>query len=51
MQTHGSRPEAAPAIAPYGLSTPEDRLLAADWPRVTPRICMRPALARFKPEE
>ena len=43
--------DAAPAIAPCYLSTPEDRRVAADSLRVTRRIVSQPALARYAPEE
>jgi choline dehydrogenase len=45
------RHEDAPAIAPRYLSTPEDRLVAADSLRVTRRIAAQPALAAFQPQE
>ncbi|MCC7016181.1 MAG: GMC family oxidoreductase N-terminal domain-containing protein [Rhodospirillales bacterium] len=40
-----------PAIRPNYLSTPEDRLVAADAIRLTRRIVATKALARFAPEE
>ncbi|EJE50266.1 choline dehydrogenase-like flavoprotein [Acidovorax sp. CF316] len=43
--------QAAPAIAPNYLSTPEDRQVAADSLRVTRRIVAQPALAGYQPEE
>jgi choline dehydrogenase len=43
--------DAAPAIAPCYLSTPEDRRVAADSLRVTRRIVAQPALAKYQPEE
>jgi choline dehydrogenase len=43
--------EDAPAIAPNYLSTPEDRLVAADSLRVTRKIVAQPALAKYRPEE
>jgi choline dehydrogenase len=43
--------DAAPAIAPNYLSTPEDRKLAADSLRITRRIVAQPALAKFQPQE
>ena len=43
--------QAAPAIAPNYLSTPEDRKVAADSLRVTRRIAAQPALAKYQPEE
>ena len=46
-----AEPEAAPAIAPNYLSTPEDRQVAADSLRVTRRIVAQPALAQYQPEE
>jgi choline dehydrogenase len=46
-----AEPEAAPAIAPNYLSTPEDRQVAADSLRVTRRIVAQPALAKYQPEE
>jgi choline dehydrogenase-like flavoprotein len=44
-------PAAAPAIRPNYLSTPEDRLVAADSIRITRRIVAQPALARYSPVE
>lgn len=44
-------PADAPAIRPNYLDAPEDRQVAADSIRLTRRICARPALARFRPEE
>ena len=41
----------APAIAPNYLSTPEDRLIAANSLRITRHIAAQPALARYRPEE
>ena len=41
----------APAIAPNYLSTPEDRLIAANSLRITRRIAAQPALAPYRPEE
>ena len=41
----------APAIAPNYLSTPEDRQVAADSLRLTRRIVVQPALAKYQPEE
>ncbi|RMX08369.1 choline dehydrogenase [Corticibacter populi] len=43
--------DAAPAIAPNYLSTPEDRQVAADSLRVTRHIVGQPALAPYRPEE
>jgi choline dehydrogenase len=43
--------EAAPAIAPNYLSTPEDRLVAANALRVTRRIVAQPALVPYQPQE
>ncbi|MCW8197696.1 choline dehydrogenase [Verminephrobacter aporrectodeae subsp. tuberculatae] len=43
--------QAAPAIAPNYLSTPEDCQVAADSLRVTRRIVAQPALARYQPQE
>lgn len=51
MRITSAEPEAAPAIAPNYLSTPEDRQVAADSLRVTRRIVAQPALARYQPEE
>ena len=45
------RPEDAPAIAPNYLSTPEDRLIAAESLRLTRRIAAQPAFARYAPRE
>jgi choline dehydrogenase len=44
-------PEDAPAIMANYLSTPEDRLVAADSLRLTRRIAAQPALARYQPRE
>ena len=46
-----ARAEAAPAIAPNYLGTPEDRRVAVDSLRVTRRIVTQPALARYRPQE
>ena len=43
--------DAAPAIAPNYLSTPEDREVAADALRVVRRIVAQPALAKYQPNE
>jgi choline dehydrogenase len=43
--------DAAPAIAPNYLSTPEDRKLAAESLRITRRIVAQPALAKYQPQE
>jgi len=43
--------DAAPAIAPNYLSTPEDRQVAADSLRVVRRIVAQPALAKYQPAE
>jgi choline dehydrogenase len=43
--------EDAPLISPNYLSTPEDRMVAADSLRVTRRICAQPALAKYQPHE
>ena len=43
--------QAAPAIAPHYLSTPEDRQVAADSLRLTRRIVAQPALAQYQPQE
>ena len=43
--------DAAPAIAPNYLSTPEDRKVAAESLRITRRIVAQPALARYQPQE
>jgi choline dehydrogenase len=45
------RAEDAPRIEPNYLSTPEDRLVAADSLRLTRRIAAMPALARYRPHE
>jgi choline dehydrogenase len=41
----------APAIAPNYLHTTQDQQVAVDSLRLTRRIAMQPALARFQPEE
>jgi choline dehydrogenase len=46
-----AKPDAAPAIAPCYLSTPEDRQVAADSLRVTRHIVAQPALAKYQPQE
>ncbi|KRC12140.1 choline dehydrogenase [Hydrogenophaga sp. Root209] len=46
-----AKADAAPAIAPLYLSTPEDRQVAADSLRVTRRIVAQPALAKYQPQE
>ncbi|MCW5654868.1 GMC family oxidoreductase N-terminal domain-containing protein [Hydrogenophaga sp.] len=46
-----AQPDAAPAIAPNYLATPEDRRVAADSLRLTRRIVAQPALAKYQPEE
>jgi choline dehydrogenase len=43
--------DAAPAIAPNYLSTPEDRKIAAESLRITRRIVSQPALAKYEPLE
>jgi choline dehydrogenase len=43
--------DAAPAIAPNYLSTPQDRQVAADSLRVVRKIVAQPALARYRPVE
>jgi choline dehydrogenase len=43
--------DAAPAIAPNYLGTPEDRKLAAESLRITRRIVAQPALAKYQPQE
>ncbi|HSQ70842.1 MAG TPA: GMC oxidoreductase, partial [Rubrivivax sp.] len=45
------RPEDAPRIQARYLSTPEDRLVAAESLRLTRRIAAMPALARYRPRE
>jgi len=45
------RPEDAPLIQARYLSTPEDRLVAAESLRLTRRIAAMPALARYRPRE
>jgi len=45
------RPEDAPRIQARYLSTPEDRLVAADSLRLTRRIAAMPALAKYRPRE
>jgi choline dehydrogenase-like flavoprotein len=44
-------PAVPPAIAPNYLATPEDRRVAADAIRVTRRIVVQPALAKYAPVE
>lgn len=44
-------PTAAPFIKPNYLSTPEDRLVAAQSIRVARRIAAAPSLARYQPHE
>ncbi len=44
-------PDAAPAIQPNYLSTPEDRRIAAESIRLTRRIVSQPALQKYRPEE
>jgi choline dehydrogenase-like flavoprotein len=44
-------PDAAPAIAPNYLATPEDRRVAADAIRLTRRLMAQPALAPYHPDE
>ena len=46
-----ARPQDAPRIQARYLSTPEDRLVAADSLRLTRRIAAMPALARYRPRE
>jgi choline dehydrogenase len=41
----------APSIAPCYLSTPQDRLIAANSLRLTRRIVAQPTLARYRPQE
>jgi choline dehydrogenase len=45
------RPEDAPRIQARYLSTPEDRLVAAESLRLTRRIAAMPALGRYRPRE
>jgi choline dehydrogenase len=45
------RPEDAPRIQARYLSTPEDRLVAAESLRLTRRIVAMPALAEYRPRE
>ena len=45
------RPEDAPRIQARYLSTPEDRLVAAESLRLTRRIAAMPALAKYRPRE
>ncbi len=45
------RPEDAPSILANYLSTPEDRLVAAESLRLTRHIASMPALARYRPME
>ncbi|MBB3331278.1 choline dehydrogenase [Halomonas campaniensis] len=51
VRIRSADPRQAPAIAPNYLSTPEDRKVAADSLRVTRRIAVQPAFARYSPEE
>ena len=45
------RPEDAPRIQANYLSTPQDRLVAAESLRLTRRIAAMPALAKYRPRE
>ena len=51
VQIRSPRAEDAPRILARYLSTPEDRLVAADSLRLTRRIAAMPALARYAPKE
>ena len=51
VQITSPDPTAAPSILANYLSTPEDRLVAADSLRLTRRIAAQPALARYRPRE
>jgi choline dehydrogenase len=51
VRIRSPRAEDAPAIMANYLSTPEDRLVAADSLRLTRRIAEQSALARYKPRE
>ena len=51
VQIASADPLAAPRIAPNYLSTPEDRVVAADSLRVARRIAQQPAFARHAPQE
>jgi len=51
VRIRSPRPDDAPRIQANYLSTPEDRLIAAESLRLTRRIAAMPALARFKPKE
>ncbi len=51
VRVRSPRPEDAPRIQARYLSTPEDRLVAADSLRLTRRIAAMPALAKYQPLE
>ncbi len=51
VQVRSPRPEDPPRIQPNYLSTPQDRLVAAESLRLTRRIVGMPALARYQPSE
>ena len=51
VRIRSARPEDAPAILANYLSTPEDRLVAADSLRLTRLIAQQPALAKYQPRE
>ena len=51
IRIKGPDPFAAPSIQPNYLSTPGDRLIAAQSIRLTRRIVGQPALEKYRPEE
>jgi choline dehydrogenase len=51
VRIKSSDPLAAPAIRPNYLSTDADRKIAADSLRLTRGIALKPALAKYQPEE
>jgi choline dehydrogenase len=51
VRLRSSDPLIAPLIAPNYLSTPQDRIVAADAIRATRRLMAQPALQSFSPEE
>ncbi|MBA4176049.1 MAG: choline dehydrogenase [Leptothrix sp. (in: Bacteria)] len=51
VRIRSPRVEDAPRIQARYLSTPEDRLVAADSLRLTRRIVAMPALAKYRPQE
>ena len=51
IRIKGPDPFAAPSIQPNYLSTPGDRMVAAQSIRITRNIVSQPALAKYHPEE